>query len=393
MRIQQLTSAAAVEEALAEYDTLGGQAFRGRYGFGPSTQYYLSHAARLYDAKAIAGVAYGYQHPSDGPLSHDRFDGGEAATNRALRALGFMVLNSHSESADAELQWRLAVWRNLLARQDGSGLVTADAVRSVGAYGNFRGIWTDKTRTKKIHPDGVTIGLKHTGQHYPDDLNESGVLYHYPVTRQSGRDLGEVNATKAAAMLRLPLFVITEHGERRGVKLAWVEGWEDRSRLFLVKFGEAPPVEVIDHDRSEEQPFELEGNQRRRRQGAVVVRPDQARFKLEVFQRYGPRCPLSGVEVPQMVEAAHLRGHAHGGTSDARNGLPMNAALHRAFDAHLFAINPDTLTAEALPGGPSLEEMGILHPELTMGRLPHQDALRWRYNEWLRCTTEIFGSG
>ncbi|MFE7209320.1 HNH endonuclease [Streptomyces sp. NPDC057611] len=386
MRIQDLTSAAAVEKALGEYDSVGGQAFRGRYGFGPSTQYYLSHVDRLYDAKAIAGVAYGYQRPSDGPLSNDQFSGGEAATNRVLRGMGFTVLDSHCETVDAEREWRLTVWKNLLSRQDSSGLVTADAVRSVGAYGNFRGIWADKSRTKRIHTDGVAIGLKHTGQHYPDDLDENGALYHYPVTRQRGRDLGEVKATKAAATLQLPLFVITEHGDRRGVRLAWVEGWEDRSSLFLVRFGEAPPVQVIDRDLSEEQGFKLEGNRRRRRSGTVVDRPDQARFKLEVFQRYGPCCPLSGIAVPQMVEAAHLRGDADGGSSDARNGLPMNAALHRAFDAHLFAINPDTLTAEARQDGPSLVHMGILHPKLTLDRLPHSDALRWRYNEWLRCT-------
>ncbi|MFE5400528.1 HNH endonuclease [Streptomyces sp. NPDC056580] len=385
MRIKDLTSATAVEKALAEYDELGGQAFRDKYDFGQAMQYYLSHGDKLYDAKAIAGVAYGYQHPS-GPLKNYDLDGGEAGANPVLRAMGFKILNSHSETADAEREWRMAVWKNLLARRDSSGLVTAEAVRSVGAYGNYRGIWSDKTRTRKVHPDGVTIGLKHTGQHYPDDLDENGVLYHYPVTRQRGRDLGEVNATKAAATLRLPVFVITEHGDRRGVQLAWVQGWEDESSLFLVKFGVTPPVQVLDHDRSEEQPFQLEGNRRRRRNGAVVIRPDQARFKLEVFQRYGPRCPLSGIEIPQMIEAAHLRGDADGGTADARNGLPMNAALHRAFDAHLFAINPDTLSAEARPGGPSLEDMGISHPRLDLDRLPHPEALRWRYSEWLRCT-------
>ncbi|MFD5792430.1 hypothetical protein ACFWIO_02660 [Streptomyces diastatochromogenes] len=211
MRIQDLTSAAAVEKALAEYDDVGGQAFRGRYGFGPSTQYYLSHGERLYDAKAIAGVAYGYQHPSNGPLSNDQFSGGEAATNRVLRAMGFDVLDSHSETVDAEKEWRLTVWKNLLSRRESSKLVTADVVRSVGAYGNFRGIWADKSRTRRIHPDGVTIGLKHTGQHYPDDLGENGALYHYPVTRQRGRDLGEVNATKAAATLQgcIPLILAT----------------------------------------------------------------------------------------------------------------------------------------------------------------------------------------
>ncbi|RAJ42829.1 HNH endonuclease [Kitasatospora sp. SolWspMP-SS2h] len=386
MSIKDLTSASAMEEALREYDSLGGHAFRTKHGFGPSTQYYLSHADLLYDAKAIAGVAYGYQHQATGPLSNTQFHGGEAATNPVLRAMGFKVLNSHTETVEEEREWRLAVWRNLLERRNSSGLVTTDAVRSVGAYGNYRGIWVDKARTQRIHPHGVTIGLKHTGHHYPDDLSESGALYHYPSTKLPSRDLAEVNATKAAAELQLPLFVITQHGDFRGVHLAWVEGWEDESDLFLVSFGETPPVQVLDRDRSEEQPFQLEGNRRQRRSGTVVTRPDQARFKLEVFQRYGPRCPFSGISVPQMIEAAHLRGDADGGSSDARNGLPMNAALHRAFDAHLFAINPDTLTAEARPGGPSLESMGIVHPKLALERSPHPEALRWRYDEWLRRT-------
>ncbi|MFD0562764.1 hypothetical protein ACFQ2M_12590 [Kitasatospora saccharophila] len=204
MRIKDLTSASAVEEALREYDSLGGHAFRTKYGSDSSTQYYLSHADLLYDAEAIAGVAHGYQHQAADPLPNAQLnDGAEAATS-TLRAMGFTVLNSHTKTVKEEREWRLAVWQNLLARRDDSGLVTSDAIRSVGAYGNYRGIWADMSRTRQFHPDGVTIGLKHTGQHYPDDLSESGALYHYPSTLLPGRDLAEVNATKAAATLQLP---------------------------------------------------------------------------------------------------------------------------------------------------------------------------------------------
>ncbi len=95
MKIKTLQDAGAVEKALAEFDDLGGRAFLKRYEAGASTQYYLSHAGRLYDAKAIAGVAYGYQHPASGALSNKQFDGGEAATNKVLRRLGFTVADSH----------------------------------------------------------------------------------------------------------------------------------------------------------------------------------------------------------------------------------------------------------------------------------------------------------
>jgi len=33
---------------------------------------------------------------------------------------------------------------------------------------------------------GVTVGVLHTGRHYPEDLAPDGIVYHYPVTRQAG---------------------------------------------------------------------------------------------------------------------------------------------------------------------------------------------------------------
>src|SRR5262249_52488857 len=51
--------------------------------------------------------------------------------------------------------------------------------------------------------------ILHTGRHYPDDLSDDGVIYHYPTTkRPAGRDAAEVQATKNAAALSLPIFAI-----------------------------------------------------------------------------------------------------------------------------------------------------------------------------------------
>lgn len=73
-------------------------------------------------------------------------------------------------------------------------------------------------------------------------------------------------------------------------------------------------------------------------------------------------------------------------TLRGRVGSASMGRTHRAFDAHLFGINPDTLTAEARPEGPSLNAMGIVYPKMILEYLPHLDALAWRYNEW-RCRT------
>jgi hypothetical protein len=171
----------------------------------------------------------------------------------------------------------------------------------------------------------------------------------------------------------------------RQARLGWVEGWEDSSELFLISFAKRAPAEIIDSDRSDETEFHLFGNRSHRAQRTTRVRPDQPRFKITVFQRYGPVCVLSGIHIVDMLEAAHLVPVPRGGSDDPRNGLPLNAALHRAFDADWFAIHPDTLQVCTVPGGPSLAELGIVHPSLAgLANPPHRDALQWRYENWCR---------
>jgi putative restriction endonuclease len=79
-------------------------------------------------------------------------------------------------------------------------------LRELGVYGAAQGIWVDKTCTGPAlgEPEGATVGILHTGHHYPDDLSEEGVIYHYPQTaRPSGRDAAEIQATKNAMRLNL----------------------------------------------------------------------------------------------------------------------------------------------------------------------------------------------
>ncbi|MER7673914.1 HNH endonuclease signature motif containing protein [Kitasatospora sp. NPDC096128] len=375
--------ASAVLKAISEHDEVDPKAFHTRYEGGEGDQYHLQHGDRLYSAKAIAGAAYDFQPPPTDPARAGASIS-EIRAAAALRTSGFTVLNGRPATVEEELGWRLVVWKHLLASSDADGLLTSYEVRSVRAFGGQQGIWTDKARTKHIHHNGLGVALKHTGTDYPDTVTEESALYRYPDTKRSGQDQTEILATKTAAKLGLPIFLISERGNRRLVKLGWVAGWEDRSGQFYVTFGPEAPTALLTQDRSDEQPFVLEGNRRGQRTGKVPTRPDQAQFKLEVFQRYGPTCPLSGLAVPEMIEAAHLRPSAKNGTSDPRNGLPLNAALHRAFDADLFAIHPDTREILVRPQGPTLAQLGIIKTHLDgLDKYPHRDALAWRHTQWL----------
>jgi putative restriction endonuclease len=121
-------------------------------------------------------------------------------------------------------------------------------------------------------------------------------------------------------------------------------------------------------------------------------------FHQKVLKRPERVCPRSGTTVAPMIEAAHVLDVQLDGTNDARNGLPLNAALHRAFDKRLFCINPNTLEVETQPGDPSLADLRSTTPSLPgVAKLPHTEALDWRYQQTQKglevITNHVAGSG
>lgn len=219
-----------------------------------------------------------------------------------------------------------------------------------------------------------------------DDLSDDGVLYHYPSTnRPSGRDLAEIEATKAAGRLGLPVFVITypsPGSARRDVHLGWVESWDDSLETFLITFSESQPVPPVTEP--EEQPFRL-AEERRTTRRQVDARVGQQRFKFRVFERYGLRCAVCGISAPQLLDAAHLRPKRERGSDDPRNGLVLCASHHRALDAGLFAIEPNSLRIRFAASGPDAASLRMDYPTLEhLTKKPHQEALEWLWSRWKR---------
>jgi hypothetical protein len=193
-----------------------------------------------------------------------------------------------------ELEYRRGMWASLVDAGGPKG-VDPGVLRDLSIYGGAQGVWVDKARTSNLTEDatGVTVGLLHTGTSYADDLSDDGVLYHYPTTnRPRRRDLAEIDATKAAGRLGLPVFVITypsPGSAKRDVHLGWVESWDDLLETFLITFGDNPPISPPSEP--EDRPFRLV-EERRTARRQVDARVAQQRFKFEVFQWYGERCAV-----------------------------------------------------------------------------------------------------
>lgn len=287
---------------------------------------------------------------------------------------------------EEELVWREAVWAQLQAHPNWPDL-PPDFIRSLGLYGGQAGIWVDRGRTSTISPKGVAVSILSTGKHYDDDIDEDGVIYHYPTTnRAPGHDAGEIAALKEAGDLRMPIFVIIRRGQYRRVKRGWVSDHDDINRLFLLEFAEVAPENLaIEVD----SPF-VPTVKRSLTVDQIVRVERNPRFKFEVIKRHGGVCAVTGLSVIEMLDGAHVVPVAVGGVDDPRNGLLLSASHHRAYDKHLWCINPDSLRIETSPKGPSLQEMKFLHRDVEhlaeVGALPHSDALEIRFEIFQRAT-------
>lgn len=84
-------------------------------------------------------------------------------------------------------------------------------------------------------------------------------------------------------------------------------------------------------------------------EGIVRRRRGQRVFRFEMLQRYGERCAFSGVQPPQVLEAAHLYSYAVRAEHRRDGGLLLRRDYHALFDAKLVAVNPSTLRIEIAP--------------------------------------------
>lgn len=80
----------------------------------------------------------------------------------------------------------------------------------------------------------------------------------------------------------------------------------------------------------------------RRMSMVLEVRTMQERFRLRVGQRCGWRCVVSGTDVPEVLDAAHLPGRNWRHHNSAEDGILLRADLHRLLDAGLAAIRNGT---------------------------------------------------
>ncbi len=70
----------------------------------------------------------------------------------------------------------------------------------------------------------------------------------------------------------------------------------------------------------------------------VRVRTGQARFRKQMFKKYGNVCALTGPQPLQALDAVHLCSYASVGEHHEHGGLLLRADVHRLFDLGLIGV-------------------------------------------------------
>lgn len=75
----------------------------------------------------------------------------------------------------------------------------------------------------------------------------------------------------------------------------------------------------------------------------VKQRINQSFFRHAVLSSYSERCCITGINNPNLLEAAHIISWAEdeANRTNPSNGLCMNALMHRAYDRMLMSVTPD----------------------------------------------------
>ncbi|MBT9386934.1 HNH endonuclease [Pseudooceanicola sp. CBS1P-1] len=81
--------------------------------------------------------------------------------------------------------------------------------------------------------------------------------------------------------------------------------------------------------------------ERKRKWVQREARPDQRKFRKGIADRDGLKCAISGCDIPEVLDAAHLHGHADSGSSDPSNGIILRKDLHALFDGGLLRLGLD----------------------------------------------------
>jgi len=376
---------ASVLKAIDEFDRIGREKFLSKYGYKKSRIYYLVHEDRLYDSKSVMGVAYGYEFPSLGALKSQDFSGGEATVKRHLEGLGFEVralADEADQAASVSLVQGKIYSRKDLKNQFGitdatinNGVFQPKGHQSVWLFvteekGKDRTAYKDYLEGDILHWDGQTKGRT-------DNL----------IIEHEGRGL-ELLLFYRRSKKEFEDFAFRYEG-----KFRYISHRGEQPAHFTLRRIAGENNELEAHAAQEDQEGAFDptdgADARQRVLRAIAHRQGQPAFRRKLLQNYQGKCAITGCNLPQVLEAAHIHPYQGEHTNHPGNGILLRADLHTLFDLYLITIDDETLKVIVSPALQGTEYKILHNKKITLpseeNHHPSKKALKL-HKEKLRLT-------
>ncbi len=95
--------------------------------------------------------------------------------------------------------------------------------------------------------------------------------------------------------------------------------------------------------------LDLNTDDRQKVLAELVRRRGQGKFRQELLLAYGEACAVTGCQILEVLEAAHIIPHRGTSSNHIQNGILLRADIHSLFDRGLISIEPITKKVRLAP--------------------------------------------
>jgi len=146
------------------------------------------------------------------------------------------------------------------------------------------------------------------------------------------------------------------------------------------RYDEEPPVS---HKNRRVHDFNLVDGHRTKKTSSTNIREGQSEFRSKICKAYDNTCCISGVNVDELLEAAHIQEYINRNSHHVQNGLLLRVDLHRLYDSGLIYIDKNyTIQVSSFLNDTLYEE--FKGRQITLPRnknhWPSKEALKLRRN-------------
>ena len=125
--------------------------------------------------------------------------------------------------------------------------------------------------------------------------------------------------------------------------LAFVRDYNPRTGYFFLQgindnssiLNNPPSSNIIKGD------VDIDSDKKHWQKTISMIREGQSEFRELLLLTYDNKCAVTGYDVCEALEAAHIRPYRGRHTNETRNGILLRADIHSLFDYGILGIDPD----------------------------------------------------